>query len=64
MLTEEAKRAGIHSSQNWRKIKLHKLEGHYKLSLAGTLGIEKPETIFNLEQAIKEKLKTDYKPPK
>jgi len=64
MLTDDAKRVGIHPSQDWRKIKLNQLEGPYKLSLADALGIENPEGIVDLDQVIKEKLKNDYKPPK
>lgn len=64
MLTDDAKKAGIHPTQDRRKVNLDKMIGAHKLSLADALGIEEPEKIANLDQAIKEKLKTEYRPPK
>jgi len=64
MLTQEAKRIGIHPSQNWRKVKLNQLQGNEIRSLADALGISDDVPGSELEREIRDKLKNEYNPPK
>jgi len=64
MLTADAKRLGIHPSQDWRKVKLNQLQGNEIRSLADALGVSDELSGDELNRAIRDKLKNEYKPPK
>jgi len=64
MLTGDAKRLGIHPSQDWRKVKLNQLQANEIRSLADALGVSDELSGEELTRAIRDKLKNEYKPSK